>query len=87
MDGDLDGKGAQGAAGEGHEGEQTLAQGHQDAQADGADDSAADYQAALKAKDAHIAELQGKVNVRGTRYRLSEVHAGRSSIAWREERR
>lgn len=58
MDGDLDGKAAQGSAGEGDSGEQALAQGHQDAQADG---GAADYQAALRAKDARIAELQGKV--------------------------
>ncbi len=36
MDGDLDGKAAQGAAGEGDSGEQALAQGHQVAQADGA---------------------------------------------------
>ena len=56
MDGDLDGKAAQGAAGEGHEGEQALTQGHEDAQADGAQEvtggdsngGAADYQAALK---------------------------------------
>lgn len=69
MDGDLDGKAAQGAAGEGHEGEQALQEGHQDAQADGAqevtgggtDGGAADYRAALRAKDAQIAELQGKV--------------------------
>lgn len=68
MDGDLDGKAAQGAAGEGDSGEQSLAQGHQDAQKDGAqevtgnaDGGAADYQAALKAKAAQIAELQGKV--------------------------
>jgi hypothetical protein len=68
MDGDLDGKAAQGAAGEGGQDGQALQEGHQDAQADGAqevaggtDDSAADYQAALKAKDAQIAELQGKV--------------------------
>ena len=69
MDGDLDGKAAQGAAGEGHEGEQALQEGHQDAQADGAqevtgggtDGGAADYRAALRAKDAQITELQGKV--------------------------
>lgn len=65
MDGDLDGKAAQGAAGEGQEGEQALQEGHQDAQADGAQEvtggGAADYQAALRAKDAQIAELQGKV--------------------------
>lgn len=69
MDGGLDDKASQGAAGEGDQGEQALAQGDQDAQADGAkgvagggaDGGAADYQAALKAKDAQIAELQGKV--------------------------
>lgn len=69
MDGDLDGKASQGAAGEGDQGEQGLAQGHEDAQADGKkevaggsdDGGATDYQAALKAKDAQIAELQGKV--------------------------
>lgn len=67
MDGDLDGKAAQGAAGEGDSGEQALTQGHEDAQADSAQevaggdaDDAADYQAALRAKDAQIAELQGK---------------------------
>lgn len=68
MDGDLDGKTVQGAAGEGDSGEQALAQGHEGAQADGAqevaggaDDSAADYQAALKAMDAEIEALQAKV--------------------------
>lgn len=69
MDGDLDGKAAQDAAGEGDSGEQALAQGDQDAQKDsaqevaggGADGGAADYQAALRAKDAKIAELEGKV--------------------------
>jgi NACalpha-BTF3-like transcription factor len=66
MDGDLDGKAAQGAAGEGHEGEQALSQGHQDAQEDGAQEvtggeGGTDYQAALRAKDARIAELEGKV--------------------------
>ncbi len=52
----------------GGSGEQALAQGHEDAQKDGAqevtgnaDGGAADYQAALRAKDARIAELQGKV--------------------------
>lgn len=66
MDGDLDGKASQDAAGEGDTGEQALAQGHEDAPADGAEevagsDGAADYQAALKAKGAQIAELEGKV--------------------------
>ena len=68
MDGDLDDKAAQGATGEGDSGEQALTQGHEDAQTDGvqevtgrADGGAADYQAALGAKDAQIAELQGKV--------------------------
>lgn len=65
MDGDLDGKAAQGAAGEGHEGEQALQEGHQDAQADGAQEvtggGAADYQAALRAKDDEIEALQAKV--------------------------
>lgn len=68
MDGDLDGKASQDAAGEGDTGEQVLAQGHEDAPADGAqevtgraDGGATDYHAALGAKDAQIAELQGKV--------------------------
>ena len=68
MDGNLDGKAPQGSAGEGDSGEQALAQGHQDAQKDGAqavtgnaDGGAADYWAALRAKDTRIAELQGKV--------------------------
>lgn len=69
MDGDLDGKAAQGAAGEGDSGEQARPQGHEDAQADGAQevadcgagDGAADYQAALRAKDEKIAELSAKV--------------------------
>ena len=69
MDGDLDGKAAQSAAGEGDSSEQALAQGDQDPQADGAQEvvgggasgGTADYQVALRAKDAHIAELQGKV--------------------------
>lgn len=58
MDVDLDGKAVQGSASEGGSDEQVLAQGHQDAQADG---GAADYQAALRAKDAQIAELEGRV--------------------------
>lgn len=58
MDGDLDGKAAQSVAGEWDSEEQALAHGHQDAQADG---SAADYQAALRAKNAQIAELEGRV--------------------------
>jgi hypothetical protein len=69
MDGDLDGKATQGSVGERDSGEQALAQGHQDAQTDGAQEvgdggasgGTADYQAALRANDAHIAELQGKV--------------------------
>lgn len=69
MDGDLDDKAAQGAAGEGDSGEQALTQGHEDAQTDGVQEvtgradggGAAEYQAALRAKDAQIAELQGKV--------------------------
>lgn len=69
MDGDLDGKASQGAAGEGDSSEQALAQGDQDAQADGAkevagdgaDDGVADYQAALRAKDAEIETLQARV--------------------------
>lgn len=66
MDGDLDGEAAQGAAGEGHEGERALSQGHQDVQQDGAQEvtggeGGTDYQAALRAKDARIAELEGKV--------------------------
>lgn len=69
MDGDLDGKASPGAAGEGDSSEQALAQGDQDAQADGAkevagdgaDDGVADYQAALRAKDAEIETLQARV--------------------------
>ena len=69
MDGDLDGKASQGAAGEGGSGEQVLAQGDQDAQADGAkevagggaDDDVAYYQAALRAQDAEIETLQTRV--------------------------
>lgn len=69
MDGDLDGKASQGAAGEGGLGEQALAQGDQDAQADGAkevagggaDGDVADYQAALRAKDVEIETLQTRV--------------------------
>lgn len=68
MDGDLDGKAVQGTTGEGDSGEQALAQEHKDIQEDGtqevtgrAVDGAADYQAALMAKDAKIAELEGKV--------------------------
>lgn len=69
MDGDLDGKASQGAAGEGGSGEQVLAQGDQDAQADGAkevagggaDDDVAYYQAALRAQDAEIETLQTSV--------------------------
>jgi hypothetical protein len=50
------------------DGEQARPQGHEDTQADGAEavaDGAGgdDYQAALKAKDVRIAELEGKVAV------------------------
>lgn len=68
MEGDLDGKLAQGVVGEGDSGEQALAQGHEDTQKDGAqevtgnaDGGAADYQAAPRAEDARIAELEGKI--------------------------
>jgi len=58
IDVDLDGRAVQGSASEGDSDEQALAQGHQDAQADG---GAADYQAELRSKDAQIAELESRV--------------------------
>jgi hypothetical protein len=69
MEGDLDGKAAQSAAGEEGQGEQALREGHKDAQADGAQEVAggdgnggsADYKKALATKDAEIEALQAKV--------------------------
>lgn len=70
IDGDLDGKATQGAAGEGDSGEQALAQrtktprrtARKRGRGGGTGGGTADYQAALRANDAHIAELQGVAN-------------------------